>query len=99
MIPGQIELCANFLLEFMLLRAIGADILLRFECGKLRRRTVLVGRAYQKRVSRERPVESREDIGGKHRAYQIAQMLDPVDVGKRARDQNTCHGLADLSKT
>jgi hypothetical protein len=26
-------------------------------------------------------------------------MLDPVDVGKRARDQNTRHVLADLSKT
>jgi len=72
----------------MLLAAIDLDRLAGFESGKFRRGSMLVRGADEQRVASPRPLKARVNIGRKHRADQIAQMLDAVDVRKRAGDEH-----------
>ena len=90
-VPRQTESLADVLLDRMLLGAIGAHVLARFQRRQFRGRAVLVRRADVERLAPQHPVEARKDVGRQHRADQIAQMLDAVDVGQRAGDQYPCH--------
>src|SRR5262249_28807535 len=87
-IPRQTEAIAQFLLDFMLLAAIDIDGLPGFQCGKLGRRSVLVGGTDKERLPAPRPLKPRVNVGRKHRAHQIAQMLHAVDVRQGTRNEH-----------
>ena len=56
-------------------------------------RAVFVGGADEQRLVPARALEAREHVGGKHRADEIAQMLDAVDVGQGRGDQCPGHNV------
>ena len=72
----------------MLLGAEGDDVLPGLQCRKLCGRAVLVRRADEQRLLAARPLKPRKHIGRQHRADEIAQMLDAVDVWQRAGDED-----------
>ncbi len=92
MIEGKTKFDAGFFLDLVLLGAIFFDRLAGRARRELRRRSVLVGGAQEQDVKPLRPLEPREDVRRQHRADEIAEMLDAVDVGQRGRDQNAGHG-------
>ena len=55
--------------------------------GQLGRRAVLVGGAEEQDVVAGLPAEAGVDVGRQHGAGQVAEVLDAVDVGQRAGDQ------------
>jgi hypothetical protein len=75
-----------------MLVAIGAHILAGLGGGQFGRRAVLVRGADVEDLGAGGPLEAREDVGGQHRAGQIAEVLDPVDVRQGGGDQNARHG-------
>ena len=79
------------LLDLMLLVAIGAHILACGGGGQLGRGAVLVGGADIEDLVPLGPLEPRPDIGRQHRARQIPQVLDAVDVGQRRGDEDAGH--------
>ena len=89
MIPGEAESLAHAFLDCMLLAAIGFNRLSRLESGKLGRRSVLVSGANQEGFPASCPLEPSINIGRKLRPDKVPQMLNAVDIGERAGDQNT----------
>ena len=62
-------------------------------CRQLDRRAMLVRCANRQRLVAARPAEARKDIGGQHRANQIAQVFDAVDALRGTRDQDAFHAV------
>jgi hypothetical protein len=96
MIERQPEAVARGLLDQVLLVAIGAHILSRFRRCQLRRRAVLIGRAQEQDLMALQAPEARMDVRRQHRAREIAEMLDAVDVGERGGDEKACHEGRDV---
>ena len=82
---------ARPLLNIVLLVTIGTHIHARSISRQLGRCAVLVGGADIEDVMAAEALEARIHIRRQHRAGQIAQMLDAIDVGKSAGDQYTGH--------
>ena len=70
-----------------------------FEGGQFRRRAVLVGGADEQRLVPTRLLEPCEGVGRQHGTDQRAQMLDPIDIGKRAGDQDAVMGTCGHQRT
>ena len=94
MIPGESEAVAEVFLHRVPLVAILPDGDAVFGSGQLDRRAMLVGRANRHRLVAARPAEARKDIGGQHRADQIAQMFDAVDALRGTCDQDAFHTVS-----
>src|SRR5579864_4806365 len=90
-IPGEPEPVAEIFLDRMPLVAILPDRDAVFGRREFDRCSMLVCRADRKRLVAARTAEARKDIGGQHRAEQIAQMLDAVDALRGTRDQDAFH--------
>jgi hypothetical protein len=62
------------------------------------RRAVFVGGAQEQHLMAARTGIAGIQVGRQHAAHQIAQMLDPVDIGDRRGDQNARHAVPRLPK-
>src|SRR6185369_6722430 len=98
MVEGKAEPAVDVGLDCVLRVAESADILSGANGAELGRRAVLVGGADEEHVVADLPPEAGMDIGREERAYEIAEMLDAVHVGKGAGDENFGHdyGLSRL---
>ena len=67
--------------------------LVRLGSGQFRRCAVLVGGAEEHHLIAASALEPGIQVGRQLAAHQVAQMLDPVDVGDRRSDQNACHAI------
>ena len=87
-IVGELKAFASFFLDLVLLVAIGANR----HAGRLRRefgrRAVFVRRADIQDIVSAKALEARIDISRQHRSCEIAEMLDPIDVGQGGRNEN-----------
>ncbi len=92
-VPRQAVGAAHVVLQGVLLVAIGGHVLPRRGGGQLGRRAVLVGGADVEHLVPARPLEAGEHVGRQHRARQVAQVLDAVDVGQGRGDEDAGHGL------
>ena len=92
MVERQAEAPVDVGLHRMLARAVLGDR----QAGRLRRqlgrRAVLVGAAEEQHLVAGLPAEAGVDVGGQQRAREVAEMLDAVDVGQGAGDQEFGHG-------
>ena len=86
MIPGESEAIAQVFLHCVPLIAILPDRDSVFGCGQLDRCAMLVRRTDRQRLVAARPAVARKDVGGQHRADQIAQMFDAVDALRGTRN-------------
>jgi hypothetical protein len=71
----------------MLFRAVVGDGKTGFRGRKLRRRTVLIGSADEQHVVAGLTPVAGMNVGRQERTGQVAEVLDSVDIGKRAGDQ------------
>lgn len=94
MIEGEFEALSDFRLNFMHFGAIFGNRLARLGSGKLCWCAMLVRGADEHHLIATLTHIAREQIGGKLRAHQIAQVLDPVDIGNGRGDQYPCHAKA-----
>ena len=92
MVERQAEAAIDVGLHRVLARAVVGDR----QAGRLRRqlgrRAVLVGAAEEQHLVAGLPAEAGMDVGGQQRARKVAEMLDAVDVGQGAGDQELGHG-------
>ncbi len=91
-VPAEAEAAADAVLDGVLLLAIGEDVLARFGRGQLGWRAVLVGGADVGDLVALGALEAGIDVGRQHRARQVAQVLDAVDVRQGRGDQDAGHG-------
>ena len=89
------EPVAELLLAQVHRGAVFGDRQIRLGGGEFRRRAVLVGGADMQDLVSAKPQIAGIGIRGQHRADQIAEMLDAVDVGQGRSDQVTCHAGSD----
>ena len=92
MIERQAEAAVDVGLHGVLARAIVGDRQACGLCRELGRRAVLVGAAEEQHLVAGLPAKAGMDVGGQQRAGEIAEMLDAVDVGQGAGDQELGHG-------
>ena len=90
-IERQAEAAIDVGLDRMLRIAVVPHVLAGLDRTELRRCTVLVGAADEQYLVAELAAETRMHIRGQKRADEIAEVLDAVDVGQRAGDQNLAH--------
>src|SRR5579871_3872585 len=90
-IPRHAETLAKVFLDLVLFGAISRDVLSRLESGDLGGRSVFVRGANEERVPPARTLETGKHICRQHRPHEVAEMLDAVDVGQRARDEDRIH--------
>ncbi len=83
---------ADVVLQPVLLLAVGEHVLAGGGGGQLGRRAVLVGGADVEHLVAPRALEAGVDVGRQHRAGQVAQVLDAVDVRQGGGDQDAGHG-------
>ncbi len=80
-----------------MLIAIGAHVLSGLGGGQFGRCAMLVGGTDIKDFMTARALESGKHIRRQHRAGQVAEVLDAVDIGERGGDQDAGHlGLSAL---
>ena len=91
MIERQAEAPIDVGLDGMLRIAVVPHVRAGLDRAELGRRAVLVGAADEQHLVSDLAAETRMHIGGQKRADEIAEVLDPVDVGQRAGDQNFAH--------
>jgi hypothetical protein len=91
MIEGNAEAPIDVRLDRVLAGAIGRDVETCPGSGDLGRRAVLVRAAEKQRLAADLAMEAGMDVGRQERAGQIAEMLDAVDVGQGAGDQDFAH--------
>ena len=91
MIERQAEAPIDVGLDGMLRIAVVPHVRAGLDRAELGRRAVLVGAADEQHLVPDLAAETRMHIGGQKRAGEIAEVLDPVDVGQRAGDQNLAH--------
>ena len=94
MIERQMKVFVETLLRSMPVIAIFLDRFPFLQSCEFRRRAVLVGAAQEQRLVADLAVVAGVDVSGQKRARQVAEVLDPVDIGKRGSDQDTGHGGA-----
>ena len=90
-IERQAEAAIDVRLDRMLRIAVVPHVLAGLDRAELRRSAVLVGAADEQYLVAELAAETRVHIRGQKRADEIAEVLDAVDVGQRAGDQNLAH--------
>ena len=88
-VEGQVEAGANPLLDLVLLVAVFSRRLSRLDGGEFGRRAVLVRGADEEYFVPRRPAVTRINIRREHRAREVAQMLDAVDVRQGRRDKDS----------
>ena len=91
MVEGQAEACGEVLLDIVHFGAIGLD---RFAClggGEFGGGAVFVGGADEHDLVAARAHVAGEEVGGQLAADEVAEVLDPVDVGDGGGDENPCH--------
>jgi hypothetical protein len=93
-IEGESKLLSELLLNRMHFRAVFRNRQPGLVGGQFRRRTVLIRRADEENLVPAGSMEPSAGIRRKHRANKIAQMLDPIDVGQRGRDQDAGHDVS-----
>ncbi len=94
MVEGQPEALRQIVLHGP---HVGAELLdrdARLGGGKLGRGAVFVGGAEEQHLVPARAVVAGEKVGGQLGADEVAQMLDPVDVGDRRGDEYPGHARA-----
>ena len=79
-IKRKFELFSELLLDSMHLRAVIRDRQPGLVGGEFCRSAVLIRRANEQDLASRSPMETSAGIGRKHRANEIAEMLDTVDV-------------------
>ena len=94
-VETDMEPVAELLLAQVHRGAVFGDRQIRLGGGEFRRRAVLVGGADMQDLVSAKPQIAGIGIRGQHRADQIAEMLDAVDVGQGRSDQVTCHADSD----
>src|SRR5205085_9961548 len=82
---------SELLLDSVHLRAILLDREPGLVGGEFRRGAVLIGRTNEQDFVPLGALESRIRISRKHRANEITQMLNTVDIGQRRRDKIAAH--------
>src|SRR5262249_46141706 len=98
MIEREPETVARIFLDFVLLLAIGRDVLPGFGGREFSGRPVFVGRADEQNLVTLQATKARMNIRRQHRTGEIAEMLDAVDVRKRGGDQVAGHGTRYLGR-
>lgn len=91
MVEGQGEAPVDRRLHGVLPLAIGGDVQPGLGGGQLGRGAVLVGGAEEQHLVADLAAEAGVDVGRQQRPGEVAEMLDAVDVGQRAGDQNLGH--------
>ncbi len=91
-VVAESEGLARPLLDLVLLVAVGADVLTGRGGGQFGRGAVLVGGADVEDVVPLGPFEPAPHVGRQHRARQVPEVLDAVDVGQRRGDEDAGHG-------
>jgi hypothetical protein len=91
MVERQAEAPIDVGLDGMLRIAVVLHVRAGLDRTELGRRAVLVGAADEQHLVSDLAAETRMHVGGQERADEIAEVLDPVDVGQRAGDQNFAH--------
>ena len=91
MVEGEAEALRQPRLGRVHRRAVFGDRHPRAGGGELRGRAVLVGGAQEQHLVAPRAPVARVKVGRKLRAHEVAQVLDPVDVGDRGGDQRAGH--------
>ena len=79
-LPRKPEPLAEIPLDGVLAAAVLGDVEARLERGELGRGAVLVGGADEEDVLAPQAQVAGVHVGGQHRADEVAQVLDPVDV-------------------
>src|SRR5262245_2175049 len=88
MIERQAEAAIDVRLDRVLRVAIAPHVLAGRERAELGRRAVLVGAADEQHLVADLAAETRVHVRGQERADEVAEVLNPVDVRQRTRDQN-----------
>ena len=91
MVEGQAEALGDLRLHLVHLGAVLGHRLAGLGGGKLGRGAVLVGGAEEQHLVAPGALVAGEEIRRKLAAHEVAQMLDPVDVGDRRGDEMPCH--------
>ena len=91
MVEGEAEAVDQVLLHLPEPGAVVGDRLARLGGGELGRGAVLVGGADQQDLVAAGAQVAGVDVGGELAADQVAEVLDPVDVGERGGDQDAGH--------
>ena len=97
-VEGDPEAGVDVGLQTELLVAEGLDVLAALLGLDLGRRAVLVGAADVEHLVAVLAQEAGVDVGGEHRADEVAQVLDAVDVGKTSGDE-VSHGAELITST
>src|SRR5262245_47541393 len=93
-IEGKSESFAKTLLDRVHLLAVFFDREARFMGSKFRRSTMLVGGANEQNLVSTSAMKSSAGISGQHGTDKIAEMLDPIDVGKGRGNEIAAHELS-----
>lgn len=91
MIERQAEPLGQFGLNLVHFGTVFSDIFAGFLRCDFGRGAVLVGRAKEQNLVAPRTAVAGVKIGGQLRADEVAEVLDPVDIGKRGSDERACH--------
>ena len=91
MVEGQPEPVGDVLLDLVHLGAELLDRLAGLGGGKFCRGAVFVGGADEHHLMPAAPHVAGEKVGGKLGADEIAEVLDPVDVGNGGGDEDAGH--------
>ncbi len=94
MVEGQAEAVRQVLLHLVHLGAVVGHRLAGFGGGQFGGRAVFVGGADEHHLVPAGALVAGEQVRRKLAAHQVAQMLDPVDVGNGRGDEDTSHGCA-----
>jgi hypothetical protein len=97
MVERKAEPAVNVGLDCVLLRTVVRYRKPGFGGRKLRRRAMLVGGADEQHVVADLAPVAGMNVGRQQRSGEVAEVLDAVDIGKRAGDQrllDVFHGRA-----
>jgi hypothetical protein len=88
MIERQAKAAIDIGLNSVLPVAKGGHFLACSQCAQLRWRAVIVGTADEENLLSQLPAKSSVDVSRQEGTYQIAEMLNSVDIGNGAGDQD-----------
>ena len=94
MVEGEPEPGREVLLHLVHLGAVFFHGFARLGGSKLGGGAVFVGGADEHHLMPHRAVEAGEEVGRQLGADEVAEMLDPVDVGNGRGDEDACHVCA-----
>ena len=92
LVEAEPEAVRQLLLHLVHLRAVLGHRQTGLGGGEFGRGAVLVGGAEEQHLVPPAAHVAGVEVGGQLRAHEVAQMLDPVDVGDRRGDEDACHG-------